>query len=38
MNLNGTRELESTREKLRLLKEHYRSRLEESAEPTHGAN
>jgi hypothetical protein len=35
MNLHGTRELEVTREKLRRLKEHYRSRLEEPAEHTH---
>jgi len=35
MNLQGTRELEVTREKLRLLKEHYRSRLEETAENAH---
>ena len=35
MNLHGTRELEATREKLRLLKKHYRTRLEEPAEPTH---
>lgn len=34
MNLCGTRECEATREKLRQLKEHYRARLMESAEPT----
>jgi hypothetical protein len=35
MNLYGTRELEVTREKLRLLKEHYRARLEEPTARTH---
>ena len=35
MNLNGARELQVTREKLRLLKDHYRSRLEETTERTH---
>ena len=35
MILQGMRELEVTREKLRLLKEHYHSRLEEPAEHTH---
>ena len=35
MNLNGARELQVTREKLRLLKDHYRSRLAETAERTH---
>lgn len=35
MNLQGMREVQVTREKLRLLKEHYRSRLDEPAEPTH---
>jgi hypothetical protein len=35
MNLTGMRELEVTRKKLRLLQEHYRSRLEEPAEHTH---
>jgi hypothetical protein len=34
MNLNGERELKVTREKLRLLKDHYRSRLEETTERT----
>jgi len=34
MNLNGARELKVTREKLRLLKDHYRSRLEETTERT----
>lgn len=35
MNLLGTRELEVTREKLRLLEEHYRRRPEEPAENPH---
>jgi hypothetical protein len=35
MNLTGTRELQITREKLRLLEEHYRARLEEPVENTH---
>ena len=35
MNLNGERELQVTREKLRLLKDHYRSRLEDTTERTY---
>ena len=35
MILQSQREVENTREKLRLLKEHYHARLEEPAEPTH---
>jgi hypothetical protein len=35
MNLKNDRELQSTREKLRLLQEHYQSRLREKAENPH---
>ena len=35
MNLTRTRELEVTREKLRLLDQHYRKRLEEPTENPH---
>jgi hypothetical protein len=35
MNLTGMRELEVTREKLRLLQEHYQSRLEDPTGHTH---
>ncbi len=35
MNLAGARELEVTREKLRLLEEHYRKRLKEPAGDPH---
>jgi uncharacterized protein YciW len=35
MHLNGERELQVTREKLRLLKNHYRARLAETTEHSH---
>jgi hypothetical protein len=35
MNLQGARDLQATREKLRLLEEHYRIRLAEPAPNAH---
>ncbi len=38
MNLLGTRDLEVTRQKLRLLQDHYRSRLEDTTDRSYAPN